>query len=237
MKKFINILFLSIIGISFMISCGSDINMGSAKLKNENDSVSYYLGLSYGAGLKQAEIDSLFNYTLFAKGVKEAGTGDTLPVSQMEIESFLRTYFAKLQDEKTKAQFKDYMNENEAFLSNNAKKDSVVTLSSGLQYVILKEGKGQKPTMNDKVKVHYTGKLIDGTVFDSSYERKEPYEFNVGEVIPGWIEILQLMPVGSKWRVFIPQELAYGSRGRGGVIKPYSALIFDMELMEITSGK
>jgi FKBP-type peptidyl-prolyl cis-trans isomerase len=234
MKKFINILVISVIGIFLVISCGSDIKMGSAKLKTQEDSVSYYLGLSYGAGLKQAEIDSLFNYNAFTKGMKEAATGDTLPTSQMEIETYLRTYFAKLQDEKVKNQYKDYMAENEAFLTNNAKKDSVITLPSGLQYVIIKEGNGQKPTMNDKVKVHYTGKVIDGTVFDSSYERKEPYEFKVGEVIPGWVEIIQLMPVGSKWRVYIPQELAYGSRGRGGVIQPFSTLIFDMELSEIS---
>jgi FKBP-type peptidyl-prolyl cis-trans isomerase FklB len=99
--------------------------------------------------------------------------------------------------------------------------------------VILREGNGTKPTINDRIRVHYTGTLIDGTVFDSSYKRNEPAEFNVGEVIPGWTEAIQLMSVGSKWRVYIPENLAYGSKGAGQVIKPYSTLIFDIELIGI----
>jgi FKBP-type peptidyl-prolyl cis-trans isomerase len=110
----------------------------------------------------------------------------------------------------------------------------VVTLPSGLQYVVLKDGKGNKPALTDRIRVHYSGKLIDGTIFDSSYQRNEPAEFNVGQVIPGWTEAIQLMPVGSKWRVFIPENLAYGAQPpRGSVIKPYATLIFEVELLDI----
>jgi FKBP-type peptidyl-prolyl cis-trans isomerase FklB len=166
------------------------------------------------------------------KGVKDATKGDTLPVSQSEIQMTMNKFVNDLQNEQIKKEYKGYMDENKAFLEANAKKDSVVTLPSGLQYIVLKEGKGKKPTMNDRIKVNYSGKLIDGTVFDSSYDRKEPAEFVVGQVIPGWVEAMQLMNEGSKWRIFIPQELAYGMRGQRN-IKPYSTLIFDVELLQV----
>lgn len=234
MKKVSSVLAISVLSLLIMSSCGSNKKYATTKIKTQEDSVSYYLGLTYGSGIKQAKIDSLFSYDAFLKGVDEAVKGDSMPVSQMEIQSFLNKYFAKLQEEQVKKEFKSYMDENEAFLASNSKKDSVVTLPSGLQYIILKEGNGNKPTMNDKIKVHYTGKLIDGTIFDSSYQRNEPAEFIVGQVIPGWVEALQLMPVGSTWRVFIPENLAYGSQPpRGSSIKPYSALIFDVELLDI----
>jgi len=133
-----------------------------------------------------------------------------------------------------KEQFKDYIAQNKAFLADNANKDSVVSLPSGLQYIVLKEGSGNKPALSDRIRVHYTGKLIDGTVFDSSYNRNEPAEFNVGQVIPGWTEAIQLMPVGAKYRVFIPENLAYGAQApQGSAIKPFSTLIFEVELLEI----
>ena len=133
-----------------------------------------------------------------------------------------------------KEKYKEYIAQNETFLVTNAKKDSVKTTASGLQYVIIREGNGNKPTINDRIRVHYTGSLIDGTVFDSSYKRNEPAEFNVGEVIPGWTEAIQLMSVGSKWRVYIPEGLAYGAQApQGSVIKPYSTLIFEVELLAI----
>lgn len=121
----------------------------------------------------------------------------------------------------------------EEFLAENGKRPEVVTTESGLQYEVLTEGNGIKPTVDDAVTVHYTGKLIDGTVFDSSIERGEPITFGVTQVIPGWVEALQLMSVGSKWRLYIPSDLAYGSRGAGGVIGPNSTLIFDVELLEV----
>jgi FKBP-type peptidyl-prolyl cis-trans isomerase FklB len=238
MKKFSNILAISVLSLFIISSCGSDKKLSLTKLKDQNDTVSYYLGLSYGSGIKQAKIDSLFNYNAFAKGMNAAIKEDTLPVSQMEMQTYLNEFFAEFQNRQVEKEYKNHQAENKAFLDNNATKDSVVTLPSGLQYVILKAGTGNKPTMNDKIKVHYTGKLIDGTVFDSSYERNEPAEFTVGQVIPGWVEALQLMPVGSTWRVFIPESLAYGAQPpRGSAIKPFSTLIFDVELLDIVPAK
>jgi FKBP-type peptidyl-prolyl cis-trans isomerase FklB len=236
MKKFSNILAISVLSLFIISSCGSDKKFSLTKLKNQEDSASYYLGLSYGYGIKQAKIDSIFNYDAFAKGVDDAVKEDTLPVSQMEMQNYLNEFFGEIQQKQIEKEFKSHKEANKAYLDNNSKKDSVVVLPSGLQYVILKQGNGRKPTMNNKIKVHYSGKLIDGTIFDSSYERKEPAEFIVGQVIAGWVEALQLMPVGSIWRVFIPEDLAYGAQPpRGSPIKPYSTLIFDVELLDIVT--
>ena len=141
-------------------------------------------------------------------------------------------YFAEIRQKELMARFGDNKREGEEFLAKNKANSDVVTTESGLQYTILKEGKGPKPTINSMVKVHYTGTLLDGTVFDSSVERNEPAVFGVGQVIPGWVEALQLMSVGSKWKLFIPQELAYGENG-AGQIKPFSVLVFEVELLEI----
>jgi FKBP-type peptidyl-prolyl cis-trans isomerase FklB len=137
------------------------------------------------------------------------------------------------QEEELKKEYAPIVAEGEKFLAENKTKEGVVTLPDGLQYKIVKEGNGAKPTETDLVKVHYHGTLIDGTVFDSSVERKEPAVFNVNRVIKGWTEALKLMPVGSKWTVYIPYDLAYGSHGSGEQIKPFSTLIFDVELLEI----
>jgi FKBP-type peptidyl-prolyl cis-trans isomerase FklB len=126
------------------------------------------------------------------------------------------------------------MEQGQQFLEENSKKEGVVTLESGLQYEVLQEGSGEKPTGNSRVTVHYEGRLIDGKVFDSSYKRNQPATFGVRQVISGWTEALQLMPVGSKWRLFIPSELGYGARGAGGSIPPNAALIFDVELLGIS---
>lgn len=144
----------------------------------------------------------------------------------------IQTFFAKIREEQLMAQFGDNKRKCEEFLAKNKANSDVVTTESGLQYTIITEGTGEKPTLMNQVKVHYTGTLIDGTVFDSSVERGEPAVFGVFQVIPGWTEALQLMPVGSKWKLFIPQELAYGENG-AGIIKPYSVLIFEVELLEI----
>lgn len=135
-------------------------------------------------------------------------------------------------DEELKGQYTDNVKEGEEFLSENAKREGVVTLPSGLQYEIIKVGTGETPTTDSRVKVHYHGTLIDGTVFDSSVDRGEPTSFGVTQVISGWTEALQLMPVGSKWKLYIPSDLAYGSRDTGS-IKPFSTLVFDVELLEI----
>ncbi|WP_318527870.1 FKBP-type peptidyl-prolyl cis-trans isomerase [Fluctibacter corallii] len=130
-------------------------------------------------------------------------------------------------------QFKAAIEEGQAFLNDNAKRAEVTVTPSGLQYEVLEEGQGEKPTASSTVKTHYHGTLINGSVFDSSYERGQPAEFPVGGVIKGWTEALQLMPVGSKWRLYVPHELAYGEQGAGGAIAPYSTLVFDVELLEI----
>lgn len=232
MKKISSIAALFLVGLLILTSCNSGTKYSTTKIKTKDDSASYYLGINYGSGIKQAKLDSLFNYDAFMKGMNDAVKEDTLPVSQMEVQEYLNKYFAELQASQMKSQYKEHMEENKTFMSDNSSKDSVISLPSGLQYIILKEGNGAKPTMNDRIRVHYTGKLIDGTIFDSSYQRNEPAEFIVGQVIPGWVEALQLMSVGSKWKLFIPEELAYGSRAQGA-IKPYSTLIFDVELIDI----
>jgi FKBP-type peptidyl-prolyl cis-trans isomerase FklB len=224
----------SFISLVILSACSQNKKYASVKLKSKEDTVSYYLGLTYGNGIKQAKIDSLFNSDAFLKGLQQATKEDSLPVSSMVIQGFLNKYFADFQQRQLKNQFKDYIEQNKVFLEQNAKKDSVISTPSGLQYIVLKEGNGKKPTMNDRIRVHYTGTLIDGTVFDSSYKRNEPAEFSVGQVIPGWTEALQLMSVGSKFRVFIPENLAYGGQSpQGSAIKPYSTLIFVVELLDI----
>jgi len=224
----------SLIGLFIVSACSQNKKYASVKLKTKEDTVSYYLGLTYGNGIKQAKIDSIFNPEAFLRGIHQATKEDSLPVSSMVIQNFLNKFFSEFQQNQLKNQFKEYIAQNKAFLEENAKKDSVVSLPSGLQYVVLKEGNGNKPALSDRIRVHYTGTLIDGTVFDSSYKRDQPAEFNVGQVIPGWTEAIQLMTVGSKYRVFIPENLAYGAQApQGSAIKPYSTLIFVVELLEI----
>lgn len=237
--KSIRIVFVfSLISVFVISACSQEKKYASVKLKSKEDTVSYYLGLAYGSGIKQAKIDSVFQSEAFQKGLYQAIKEDSLPVNTNEMQGYLSAFFAEFQQKQVQIQYKDYIAQNKAYLVENAKKDSVISLPSGLQYKILKPGNGPKPGMNDRIQVHYTGTLIDGTVFDSSYERNEPAEFNVGEVIPGWTEIVQLMPVGSKWRVYIPENLAYGAQSpQGSPIKPYSTLVFDVELLKIVAGK
>jgi FKBP-type peptidyl-prolyl cis-trans isomerase len=144
-----------------------------------------------------------------------------------------QTQQAQNQAEKNKILYKDYIAENEAFLAKNKEKVGVITTPSGLQYEVITMGTGNKPTKDNTVKVHYVGTLIDGTEFDSSIKRNEPAQFPVSGVIPGWTEALQLMPVGSKFKLYIPESLAYGSSQAGDVIKPFSTLVFEVELLEI----
>lgn len=235
MKKRSSIFVISVLSVLIISSCGPEKKYSLTKVKTRDDSASYYIGLNFGSQIKQSPIDSIFNYNAFMKGVTEAVNSDSLEITPMEIQMFLNEYFGEIQERESKKMFKDYIEENKAFLEANGKKDSVVTLPSGLQYKVIVQGTGSKPVITDKIRVHYTGRTIDGNVFDSSYERKEPSEMVVGQVIPGWTEILQLMPVGSKYQVYIPENLAYGSKGAGQVIKPYSTLIFDIELIGIAA--
>lgn len=192
------------------------------------DKVSYALGLSIGnnfqsSGIKQLQVED------FMKGLEDV-LGEKQPaISYEEAKQVINDYFMKLQQERLEIN----KQAGAEFLEINRHKAGVVELPSGLQYEILKQGTGAKPSANDKVKCHYHGTLINGTVFDSSVQRGEPATFGVSQVIPGWVEALQLMPVGSKWRLFIPSNLAYGEHGAGDVIEPNSTLIFDVELLDI----
>jgi FKBP-type peptidyl-prolyl cis-trans isomerase FklB len=195
------------------------------------DKTSYAVGLSFGQHLAQSKIKGL-DYQSFAKGVEAMCEGKQPEIDLKEAQELLNKFFAKLEEE-SKAQFAQVREAGEKFLAENAKRANVVTLPSGLQYEIITEAIGQKPVATDKVKVHYHGTLIDGTVFDSSVRRGEPATFGVTQVIQGWVEALQLMPVGSKWKLYIPYDLAYGEHGAGQMIAPFSALIFEVELLEI----
>ena len=199
------------------------------------DKVSYALGLGIGRQLAQMGASEL-NIDDFAAAIKDVIAGNELKVSNREAQTIVQDYFRK-QEEKLNAERaekgKGAKAEGEKYLAENAKKEGVVTLPSGLQYMVLKEGNGKKPKATDQVKCHYEGFLIDGTVFDSSIQRGEPAVFPLNQVIAGWTEGLQLMQEGAKYRFFIPYILGYGEGGAGASIPPYAALIFDVELLEV----
>jgi len=195
------------------------------------DKTSYAIGMSFGQQLAQSNIKGL-DWESFAKGVAAMCDGKQPEVTFSEAQQLLSAYFQNLEAEAKKAG-EEVRKAGEEYLKKNAQREEVVVLPSGLQYEVLTQAIGQKPTANDKVRVHYHGTLIDGTVFDSSVRRGEPAEFGVTQVIKGWVEALQLMPVGSKWRLYIPYNLAYGEHGAGASIPPYAALIFDVELLAI----
>ncbi|MDL2255534.1 FKBP-type peptidyl-prolyl cis-trans isomerase [Parabacteroides sp. OttesenSCG-928-G06] len=192
------------------------------------DKVSYALGLSIGNNFQNSGINEL-NTEDFLQGLKDVLEQKEPAISYDEAKQVINEYFTKLQAEKLENNKKA----GEEFLNINRNKAGVTVLPSGLQYQVLKEGTGATPAATDKVKCHYHGTLINGTVFDSSVQRGQPAVFGVSQVIPGWVEALQLMPAGSKWRLFIPSDLAYGERGAGEAIEPNSTLIFDVELLEI----
>ena len=196
-------------------------------MKNALDSFSYALGLSMAGFYKEQGIKEI-NTALVTKALKDVQTGKPM-LDDAQVNNCIVNYMQLKKGEVAAPNKK----EGQAFLEANKKKEGVVTLPSGLQYKIIKEGTGPKPTAGDRVKVHYQGSLLNGKVFDSSIERGEPATFGVSEVIPGWTEALQLMPVGSKWQIFIPSELGYGDAGAGQDIKPGSTLMFDVELLEI----
>ena len=199
------------------------------------DKVSYALGLGIGRQLTQMGAGEL-NIDDFAQAIKDVIAGEKLKVSDSEAQTIVQDFFKK-QEAKQRAAAaeagKAAREAGEKYLAENAKKEGVVTLPSGLQYKVLTEGNGKKPKATDKVKCHYEGMLIDGTLFDSSIQRGEPATFPLNGVIAGWTEGLQLMAEGSKYRLFIPYNLGYGERGAGASIPPYAALVFDVELIEV----
>ncbi|HCU64736.1 MAG TPA: peptidylprolyl isomerase [Rheinheimera sp.] len=194
---------------------------------------SYGIGLQMGQQLADNPFEGL-DIAAVAAGLAAAFYGDEPEVSEQQIRAAFEVISARMQAEQEE-KAKLAAGAGEAFLAENAKKPGVVTTASGLQYEVLVAGDGEKPTRASTVRTHYHGTLIDGTVFDSSYNRGQPAEFPVGGVIAGWTEALQLMPVGSKYRLYIPHQLAYGERGAGASIAPFSALVFDVELLAIVA--
>ncbi len=231
MSSIRNILAVLVIGTLF--SCDNQVKEVKS-LETELDSVSYAVGLSMSSQLKNGFED--VNEEILIQAIRNGLDSTNLLLDSKDIQKTIQTYFQKKQEENKKkelAKFEVYKKEGIAFLEANKTKEGVKTTKSGLQYIVLKEGKGKKAKTTDRVKVHYHGTTVDGTVFDSSVDRGTPSEFGVTQVIKGWTEGLQLMKVGSKYKFFIPQELAYGANPRPGIIKPYMALIFEVELLEI----
>jgi FKBP-type peptidyl-prolyl cis-trans isomerase FklB len=217
-----------------LVSCNKN-GAAQKSIKTELDSVSYAIGMDVAKNVK-ASFDDGFENDLFIQGFNNVLDSTDILLEPNEAQKVVRAYFQKKQKEemaKRQEEAKVNKEEGEKFLAENKAKDGVQTTESGLQYIVLKEGTGEKPTTASRVKVHYHGTLIDGTVFDSSVDRGEPTEFGVTQVIKGWTEGLQLMKVGAKYKFFIPSGLAYGANPRPGKIKPNSTLIFDVELLEI----
>jgi FKBP-type peptidyl-prolyl cis-trans isomerase len=207
---------------------------GATTLKTPKDKFSYALGMNLGTSLHKQAVD--VDPSIVAQGLRAALAGGKTLMTQEEAQTALmevQNELRKKQQEKIQVAGEANKKEGEAFLAANKAKEGVVTLPSGLEYKILKEGTGPKPTASDSVVCNYRGTLINGTEFDSSYKRGQPATFPVGGVIKGWTEALQLMPMGSKWQLFIPSSLAYGERGAGGDIGPGATLIFEVELLSI----
>ena len=224
MKKYIKIALL----VSVISSCQ---NLTQQKFNfdeaNELERVSYSIGINVATSKKSEGLDSINSFYI-SKGFQDVFENKDLAINIEESNKIIGEYFNKKQDAKNQRLAID----SKIFLEQNKQKDGVMTTESGLQYLILSEGRGNNPTLNDNVTVHYHGTLIDGTIFDSSVDRKQPATFPLNGVIPGWQEALQMMSVGSNWKIFIPSELAYGESG-AGAIGPNSTLIFEVELLSI----
>lgn len=229
--KFKTILFV-IAATLVLAACQPQGSSRNENLASSADSASYAIGILVGDQNKQ-QLESTgsedFNTDILITAFEQQLKDEETQMTTAEARTFIQSYFQKMAE----AEGEKNKQEGEEFLAQNKEKEGIQVTESGLQYEVLKEGDGPKPTADQQVKVHYTGKLIDGTVFDSSVERGEPATFGVGQVIPGWTEALKLMPVGSKWKIYIPGDLAYGPRGAGADIGPNETLIFDVELLEI----
>lgn len=192
------------------------------------DKFSYAIGLGIGQNLSGMGAQGI-SVDDFAQAIKDVLEGNQTAISHQEAREIVNKYFEELESKMSAASIE----QGEAFLTENKKRANVVTLPSGLQYEVITEGNGKLAQATDQVKCHYEGTLIDGTLFDSSVQRGEPATFGVNQVIPGWVEALQLMPEGSKWKLYIPSNLAYGERGAGEMIPPHSTLVFEVELIEV----
>ncbi len=228
---------LSLATLSMFLFAQNALAADEAKggqLKDKKDKISYAIGVDVGKSIMKQKID--INADPFMAGFKDGQADKTTLMTEEEIRQTLMALQSEML-EKQKSQIKEAATKNlsagEKFLDDNKKKKDIVTLPSGLQYRVIKEGKGEAPKATDVVTTHYRGKLIDGTEFDNSYNRGEPVKFAVNGVIPGWTEALQLMKPGSKWELFIPSKLAYGENGVGQIIGPNSALVFEVELLTV----
>ncbi|MEQ6121274.1 FKBP-type peptidyl-prolyl cis-trans isomerase [Reichenbachiella sp. MALMAid0571] len=197
-------------------------------MNNELEKLSYSLGVNVAMSLQSQGLDEV-DTKLFGQAIDDVLKGSDLQIDPQEAGNILNAHFSKLQSKQHESAIK----EGQEFLESNKANEGVVTLESGLQYQVLKEGTGAKPSIDSTVTTHYHGTTIDGSVFDSSVERGTPASFPVNGVIAGWTEALQLMPLGSKWKLFVPSDLAYGDRGAGPKIGPHTTLIFEVELLEI----
>jgi len=213
-------------------SCGQS-TMKNVKLSSDVDTLSYALGADIGNSLKNINIEEL-NYEAFVNGISDRLEDKDIKMDEERIKPFINEYIRKIQEEKAAKN----LEEGQAFLEENKKREEVMTTESGLQYEIIEEGTGESPEETDIVRCHYHGTLVDGTVFDSSVEKGDTAEFALNRVIPGWTEGLQLMKEGAKYKFYIPTELAYGQRVRqGGPVEPNMALIFEVELLEVKAPK
>lgn len=218
---------LLLVVLATLISCGKSA-ITNTKIKSAEDSLSYALGVNIQTSFAAQDSSIVFNPAVIAKAMIETINGKAF-MDENQSREFIYAYMSKKEAEK----YKDIKLQGAEFLEKNKGNEGVIVTPSGLQYKVLTMGNGDKPTETDIVKVHYTGTLIDGTKFDSSVERGEPAQFQVNGVIKGWVEGLQLMPVGSKFMFYVPQDLAYGENGAGDVIKPFTTLIFEVELLSI----
>ncbi len=221
-----------------LLASGLMVTAGAAQdntvLKDQKEKLSYALGMDLGIQLRRQSIE--VDPDIFFRALKDGLSGGKTLMTEADARAAitaLQTEMLKKQAEAMKAAGEKNRKEGEAFLAENKTKEGVITLPSGLQYKILKEGTGKKPSAEDTVVCNYRGTLVDGTEFDSSYKRNQPAEFAVKGVIKGWTEALQLMSEGSKWQLFIPSDLAYGPAGRGNVIGPNATLVFEVELVSI----
>ena len=218
-------------------ACQQNGAVQNAKLETATDSASYAIGFLVGSNNKQqlasAPGGKEMNIETMAAAFRTASLGEDGLITEEEANTIIRNYF----ESANKREAQENLEKGNAFLEQNKTREGIHVTDNGLQYEVLTEGTGSKPTADDQVRVHYHGTLIDGTVFDSSVDRGEPAVFKVGQVIPGWTEALQLMPVGSKWKIYLPADLAYGERGAGNDIGPNSVLIFEVELLEIVKDK
>ncbi len=233
------ILFSFVLGFLLFPAC-KKVKVEKTALQTQKEKASYAIGFDIGKNLKRFSED--VDLERLIQGMKDGVSGQKSLLTDEETKNtlteFQQTLMKKEIERRKELAIKNKV-EQEKFLAENAKKEGVVTTASGLQYRILKEGKGPKPTLEDTVKVHYRGTLINGQEFDSSYKRGEPVSFQLKTMIKGWIEALQLMNEGSKWQIFIPSALAYGEQGAGDIIEPNSLLIFEVELLSVekSSGK